>query len=166
MDRLNDVRDILTSHHEDMRSLIGGLDDADLDRRTENGWSIRMMAGHIAESPKGDIYVLKRLTAGKNATLPKPLAFILDLVNWKDVRKFRRATKPDLLSVLETEHNAIFAYVTALSEEQLDRRGIVFGRGELSALEYLQQTPAHGREHGASIRNAVAAPSEGAGSPV
>lgn len=166
MDRLSAVRDILTAHYEDMRALIGGLSETDLGRKTDNGWSVRLVAGHIAASPGGDIYVLKRLTEGKNATLPKPLAFVVNLMNWQGVRKFRKATTADLLTELETQHNAFFAYVTALSEEQLDRRGTVFGLGELSAIDYLKQTPSHGREHGESIRKAVGAASEKAERPV
>lgn len=162
MDRLSDLRDILTNHHEDMRALIGGLSEADFDRKTDNGWSVRLLAGHIAASPTGDIYVLDRLTEGRNATLPKPLAFVLNMMNWVNGRKFRKASKADILTELETQHNAMSAYVTALSEEQLDRRGTVFGLGDVSALEYLQQTPSHGREHGESIRSAVGQASENA----
>lgn len=160
MDRLSDLRDILTNHHEEMRLLISGLREADLDRKTDNGWSVRLLAGHIAAAPTGDIYVLDRVTRGRNATLPKPLAFVLDIMNWVNGRKFRKASKPDLLTEQESQYNVLFAYVTALSEEQLDGRGTVFGMGELSAFEYLMQTPSHGREHAESIRSAIGHASE------
>jgi len=166
MDRLGDLRDILTNHYEDMRALIGGLRDADLDRKTDNGWSVRLLAGHIAASPTGDIYVLDRLTVDRNATIPKPLAFVLDIMNSVNGRRFRKASKADLLTEQESQYNALFAHVTALSEAQLDGRGSVFGMGELSAFEYLMQTPSHGREHAASIRSAIGQASENASSPV
>ena len=69
-ERVDTLRAIVVAHHQEMRRLIGALSDADLDRRTEIGWSVRAVAGHIAQAPSSDIYVARRLAAGKSATLP------------------------------------------------------------------------------------------------
>lgn len=69
-ERVDALRTIVSANHQEMRRLIGALSDTDLDRTTEIGWSVRAVAGHIAQAPAGDLYVTRRLAAGKSATIP------------------------------------------------------------------------------------------------
>lgn len=161
-DRLSGLRDALTRNNEEMRTLIDGLTEADLAKKCDNGWKVSQLAGHIAGSPSGDIYVAKRLAQGKNASIPGFLGWIIDLSNWWGGRKFGSASKADILAALEDKHNELFAYINTLSEDQLDGRGKVSGAGsnlgELSAYEYLAvQGPQHRSDHAAGIRSAIGA---------
>lgn len=150
-----ELRAIMSANHLEMRQLIGALSDADLDRRTEIGWNVRAVTGHIAQAPAGDLYVVRRLAAGKNATLPGVLTFTIDLANWLAARKFRKATQPELLDELDRQHARLVTYVESLSADQLDRSGTVMGLGSLTTFEYLQQSPSHSQEHASSIRRPV-----------
>jgi hypothetical protein len=101
--------------------------------------------------------VAKRLSQGRNATIPPFLSFAIDLRNYAALRKYRRATKAGLLRELESQHNNLFAYVNELADEELDRRGAVFGLGQMSTFEYLRRAPEHARDHGTGIRKALSA---------
>ncbi len=68
--RVDELRAIVTALHQEMRRLIGSLSDADLEKRTEIAWRVRAGASHIVQAPAGDVYVARRLAAGKSATLP------------------------------------------------------------------------------------------------
>ena len=128
-ERLAEVRDILSRNYEEMHALIGGLADGDLDRTTANGWSVREMAGHIANSPNGDIFVMRRLRAGKSASFPSFLRWVVNIMNFQTKRKHSKASKADLLAEHEAKHNELFAYINTLSDEDLDRRGSVLSMG-------------------------------------
>lgn len=161
-ERVDALRAIVSANHQEMRRLIGALSDADLEKRTDIGWNVRAVAGHIAQTPAGDVYVARRLSTGKSATLPGFLAFTIDVANWFAARKFRRATQPELLAELDRQHAGLMTCVESLSAYQLDRSGAVMGVGTLTTFEYLRQSPAHAHEHAASIRRAVEAEPQGA----
>lgn len=153
--RTEELRDVITRNYEDIRTLFGRMSEADMSKKTDTGWPVRALAGHIAESPGSDTYVAKRLSAGKNATLPGFLSFVIDLGNWWSIRKYGKATKADLLGAWENAQNQFFAYVTELTDEQLDRAGTVMGLGQRTAYEYLKGSPSHSQEHAESIRNVI-----------
>jgi hypothetical protein len=161
-ERLDGLRSIASANHREMRQLIGALSDTDLDARTEIGWTVRAVAGHIAQAPGGDIYVARRLAAGKNATLPNFLAFTINIANWFAARKLRRATRAELLAELDQQHSRYVIYIESLGTYQLDQSGAVMGLGRLTTFEYLHQSPAHAQEHAGSIRRSVGAAPRGA----
>lgn len=155
-ERLADLRDSLTRDYEEMRTLFERLRETDLGTRTPNGWTVAQVAGHIAVTPDGDIWLLDRLRKGRNAQLPGVLAPLMnttiDVGNWSRVRRFRSATKDDLLRALEDGHNKLFAYVNGLSDEELDRGGEVFRLGRFTTREYVLQRGDHAREHAGALR--------------
>ena len=161
-ERVDTLRAIASANHEEMRRLIGSLSDADLEKRTEIGWRVPAVAGHIVQAPAGDVYVARRLAAGKSATLPGFLSFAIDIANWFAARKFRKATQQELLAELDRQHAGLMTYVGSLSAYQLDRSGAVMGLGKLTTFEYLHQSRSHTQEHAASIRRAVEADPYGA----
>lgn len=154
-DRRAELRDIITAGYEESRALIERLTEADLAQRTDTGWTVAQTAGHIARSPGGDVFVAKRLSAGKNATLPRFLWFAIDIRNYLGVRGYKTAARGDLLREFEGGHNKLFGFVNELTDEDLDRAGTVLGRGRMTAYEYLRQSPAHANEHADGIRRAI-----------
>lgn len=155
-DRLAELRDSLTRDYEEMRALFSRLREADLGERTANGWTVAQVAGHIAVTPDGDMWLLGRLRKGRGAKLPGPLGFLMNMMidtgNWSRVRAFRNATKDDLLRALEDGHNRLFAYVNGLSADELDRGGEVLRLGRFTVYEYILRRGDHPREHAADLR--------------
>jgi hypothetical protein len=155
-DRIVELQAIIEGAHAEIRALMERLTPEDLRKRTENGWSVGKLAGHIAESPSADLYVAKRLADGRNATIPAALSFIIDTVNYFSVRKYGNTTRDRLLAEFAAQHDKLNQYVAALTQQQLDRGGIVFGRGRQTLYEYLKGSPSHAREHADSIERALA----------
>ena len=156
-DRLAEIRDVATSDYEEVRALLTSLSEDSLSRKTANGWSVGQLAGHVADSSRGAIFVIGRLRKGGNATVPRPLAFIVDLMNWNGKRKFTNTTKSELLSFAENSYNSLVAAVNGLTEEDLDRGGEVLSLGKMTIYEYLMKSGDHGREHAQDIRSAASA---------
>ena len=52
-ERADALRAIVSANHQEMRRLIGGLSDADLETKTESGRNVRSASGHIAQAPAG-----------------------------------------------------------------------------------------------------------------
>ena len=155
-DRLAELRDSLTRDYEEMRAIFSRLREADLGERTASGWTVAQVAGHIAVTPDGDMWLLDRLRKGRGAKLPGPLGFLMNTMinigNWSRVRKFRASTRDELLRALEDGHNKLFAYVNGLSEDELDRGGEVFQLGRFTVYEYVLRRGDHPREHAADLR--------------
>jgi hypothetical protein len=154
-DRLAEIRDVATRDYEQVRALIDRLGEDTLARETSNGWPIRRLAGHIASSPNGHIFVIGRLRKGGNATIPSPLSFLIDLRNWWEGRTFRNATKQAILQSAETCYNDYIAVVNGLSEDELDRGGNVLRLGKMTIYEYLMKSGDHAREHAADLRRTI-----------
>ena len=154
-DRLAELRDRLAADYEDTRALLQRLGDDTLKRTAPNGWSVGELAGHIAVSPDGVAFVVNRLRAGKNATLPAPLAFLVDLTNWWEKRKFSKTSKSDLLAAAEGAYTKAVAYVNGLSGDELDRGGEVLGMGKLTIYEFINRNGDHQRDHAAELKQAI-----------
>lgn len=151
-DRLGEIRDVAARDYEEVRSLITSLPDDALTRKTSNGWTVGQLASHIAGSPKGHIYVIGRLRKGSSATVPGPLSFIVNVMNWNDARKFKNTDKAALLAAAERCYNDYVAALDGLSEDELDRGGDVLGLGKMTLYEYLMKSGDHGREHASDLR--------------
>lgn len=156
MSRLDEIRQILTIAYERNRASMAALRDLEMEKRVDNGWTVRQMAGHIAGSPSGDTYVVKRLRQGKSASGPgfiiRP---VINASNWWRARTFKGASKAEILGEYEKSHNDFFALVNTLEDDELDNAGTVFGIGRLSTYEYLVRSPSHAEAHFASIRETI-----------
>lgn len=149
---------MLTTHYEEMRRFISRIPEVQLATRIEGGWTVAQAAGHIAEAPATDIFVAGRLCRGKNATVPRALAFVIDLRNRLKSRRYTRVHRADLLGELEKHYNAMFAFVNELEDNELDASGEVFGRGRISAYEFIIGSPEHARGHAHDIETALGLP--------
>src|SRR5690242_10067993 len=120
MDR-NGIRESLEETYQANKTLLAGLQDADLERTTSNPkWRVRQLAGHVAEDDGGALYVGKLLARGKNARAPD---FITNLVNWWSLRKYGKAHAADLMPVLEKKHAELMTWFDALPPEALNQSG-------------------------------------------
>jgi hypothetical protein len=154
-DRLAEIRDVVTRDYEEVRALIARLGEDTLARRTSNGWTASQLAGHIAGSPNGHVFVISRLRNGRSAAFPKPLGFMVNLLNWWTARRFRSAAKTALLQAAEDNYNRLIATINGISEDELDRGGDVLSLGKMTMYEYLVRSGDHGREHAAELRKAA-----------
>jgi hypothetical protein len=154
-DRLAEIRDVATRDYEEVRALIDRLGEDTLLRETSNGWTVGRLAGHVASSPKGHIFVIGRLRKGGNATIPSPLSFLIDVRNWWEGRSFKRASKQEILRAAEGCYNDYIAAINGLTEDELDRGGDVLRLGKMTLYEYLMKSGDHGREHAAELRKTI-----------
>lgn len=154
-DRLAELRDGLTRDYEETRALLQRLGDDTLARRAPNGWTVGQLAGHIATSPQGVGFVVSRLRKGGNATVPGPLAFVVDLRNWWQGRKYNKTSKSALLAAAEGAYNDAVAYVNGISNEELDRGGEVLGMGKLTTYEFIKRNSDHQRDHATELKQAI-----------
>jgi hypothetical protein len=154
MDKLS-IRAELEQIYQESRTRIAGLGDDDMRRPTPNPrWQVRQLAAHIAEDPAGTLFVGKLLAKGKNAKAPD---FVINLANWWGLRKHRRATAAELLSVLDRRQRELLEWLDSVPEAALDSGGEVSQVGAVTLGEFLTRNGAHSREHAADIRAALVA---------
>lgn len=156
-ERLAGAREALSKNYEEMRTFLSGLTEEQLAATAPNGWTVRRLAGHIATSADGQLFVLGRLRNGKSASFPAFLHPVIDLRNWWTGRPWKNASQADILRKHEEKHNELFAYLNTLSEEDLDKHGPALGMGDLSIIEFLHRSSEHEWEHAAEIRQAIGA---------
>ena len=159
-ERKTEMLSMLDTADVETRAILNGLSDDDLKKRTdESNWTVGQLAGHIAQVPWA-IYVTRRLSQGRNAAAPAPFGFLLNLGNWWNVRRFRNASKRQLLDSWSKGLSAYRSYVESLPDEVLDKTGEVSGLGRMSVYEFVKRAPEHTREHGATIQRALSAETE------
>ncbi|MEX0749482.1 MAG: DinB family protein [Dehalococcoidia bacterium] len=163
--RHDELRQSVTSGYEDMRALFGQLTPEAMQRPATDGWTVAQLAGHIAVSPRGQIFLINRLRKGRNATVPKPLAFIVNIRNWWMVRGFKNPTREELISALDDAHGELLACIEGISDEELDNAGTVFNSGYQTVFESVKGGADHSREHAAVLRAAAGVESAVAATP-
>ena len=155
-ERLAELRDVLARDHAEMRGLFEQLTPENMQLPVgSDGWTVGQLAGHIAVSPRGQKMFVGRLRRGKGLTIPKPLTFIVNIRNGWMTRKFKQTTRDELLSTLEASHRELLAAVETLTEEELDRGGILLTSGYQTVYENLKGGGDHSREHAAELRSAA-----------
>ena len=155
--RIGMMRDNLANNYEATRTLLASLSADDLSRTAANGWVVSQLAGHVAAAPGGAVWLTSRLRNGRNATVPAFLSFIPAFRNWLQVRKLKHASSQDLLDTAERAHKELMVCVDGLQDDELDRGGVVFGRGQETVYEFLSTgVSGHAEEHRVEIRTALA----------
>ena len=154
-ERVDTLRQVISKAHADMGQLIASTRPTSIARQTSAG-RCAPWRGISRRRRPADRYVARRLSSGKNATLPGSVAFTIDVANWYGARKFRRAATSELRSELDRQYTDLVTYIESLSTYQLDQNGIVMGLG-LTTFEYLHQSPSHVLEHASSIPRAIGA---------
>jgi len=154
-ERHDQLRDSVTRDYREMRELLSQLTPEMMRLRATDGWTVAQLAGHIAVSPRGLMFVLNRLRKGRNVRVPKPLAFVVNIRNWWMVRKFSNPTRDELLAALDDAHEALLAYISGLGEEELDRGGQFLDDGYQTVYENVMRSTDHSHEHAAVLRDAI-----------
>lgn len=151
-ERHEQLKETLRRDHEEMRALFEQLTPEMLRRPATDGWTVGKLAGHVAVSPRGLMFILGRLRKGSNVQVPKPLQFIVNVRNWWSTRAFSNPTREQLLAELDASHAALAAYIDGLSDEELDRGGQFLDNGYQTVFENAQFSTTHTREHAADLR--------------
>jgi len=153
--RHEELKDAVTRDYDEMRDLLSRLTPEMMARRATDGWRVGQLAGHIAVSPRGLIYVLDRLRKGRNVRIPKPFGFVVNVRNWWTVRTFSNPTREQLLYAFDHAHQALLAYLGGLSDDELDRGGHFLDNGHQTVYENVIRSADHSREHAAVLREAT-----------
>jgi hypothetical protein len=155
MSRRDDMRDAVTRDYQEMRTLFERLTPEMMGVRATDGWTVGQLAGHIAVSPRGLIFVLGRLRKGRNVRVPKALAFVVNVRNWWMVRKFANPTREELITALDDAQAALLAYIEGLSDEEIDRGGQFLDDGYQTVYDNVMRSGEHSREHAEALRAAA-----------
>jgi hypothetical protein len=147
-----EMRASVERDHAEMRGLFEQLTPEMMSRPATDGWTVGQLAGHIAVSPRGLIFLLGRLRRGRNVTVPKPLAFIVNVRNWWMVRTFKNPTRDQLTAALDASHAALVEYLAGIREDELDNGGFVLTQGQRTVYEAVLGSVDHSGEHAADLR--------------
>ncbi len=153
--RLAAIRDSVQLNFDETAALLGRISAGDLHKTAANGWAVGQLAGHVAVSPSSALYVLKRLQAGRNATVPGFLSWAPAVRNWFIVRRYKSASTEDMLQTATSARAELLEWVSGINADDLAREGEVFGTGRTSVGGFLDYVLVHGREHRGEIEAAI-----------
>jgi len=154
-ERHEQLRDSVGRDYREMRELLSQLTPEMMPLPATDGWTVGQLAGHIAVSPRGLMFVLNRLRKGRNVQVPKALAFVVNIRNWWMVRRFSNPTREELLAALDESHAALVEYIGTLSDAELDRGGQFLDDGYQTVYENVVRSTEHSHEHAAVLREAT-----------
>jgi hypothetical protein len=138
---------------EEIRGLVHGLTDKELDTQHPDGWSARMIVHHLADSEIQSAIRLRRLLA-------EPLGSTIqgyDEAAWamSPVLAYQRSSITTSLQVLHSIRSATAELLDRLSVEDLDRYGFHTESGRYTVMDWLRIYTAHAIEHSDQIRRAL-----------
>jgi hypothetical protein len=138
---------------EEIRGLVHGLTDKELDTRDPDGWSARMIVHHLADSETQSAIRLRRLLA-------EPLGSTIqgyDEAAWalSPALAYQRSSITTSLQVLHAIRSATAELLDRLSVEDLERYGFHTESGRYTVRDWLSIYTAHGVEHSDQIRRAL-----------
>lgn len=153
--RIEEIRTALTANLAETKKLAANLSAEDMSRRAENGWTIGQLAKHTAISPGGAVWLTSRLRSGRDANVPAFLSFIPAMRNWISLRGASSVTPDEVARLADENHEKLLTCVASLTDDELDKSGVIFGQGRNSVYEFLSKGVSnHAEEHRAEIRAA------------
>jgi hypothetical protein len=136
-----------------IRSLVGGLLDADLDRRYRpDGWTIRQVVHHVPDSHM-NAYIRMKLAV----TEETPSIRTYEEQLWAELPEAKRGPVDMSLTLLEALHRRWLAFLSTLSDDQFTRPFLHPEWGRVTVEEALALYAWHCRHHTAHIQQALAA---------
>jgi hypothetical protein len=119
------------------------------------GWTVNVVARHIAASHYGALGLVKMIVSGE--TLPELTTEAIDQGNVKHAKKHADCTKDEVLGYLNKNCEAIAAYLTGLNDEGLDRYArLALTGGDISAQQFIESIIIQsGNEHLNSMKAAT-----------
>jgi hypothetical protein len=135
-----------------LRSLVGGLNDAQLDTPYRpGGWTIRQVVHHIADSHM-NAYVRMKLAA----TEERPAVKTYEEKLWAELPEAKSAPVDISLALIEALHRRLLAFVRALPAASLRRSFQHPEWGTVTIEESVTMYSWHCRHHSAHIEAALA----------
>ncbi len=135
----------------ELRSLVAGLSDAQLDTPYRpGGWTIRQVVHHVPDS-HANAYVRMKLGATEDA----PTIRTYQEGRWAELPEARTAPVAMSLDLLDALHRRWVAFLRALPAGEFARTVTHPDWGVMSLDDLLAQYAWHGRHHAAHIRKAV-----------
>ncbi len=141
---------------EIMATVTGCTDEQWRQPCASEGWSLGVVAHHIAVVHRDFIGLVEALAAGETRS-PGSSMEAVHRSNAQHARDYAAVGKPETLDALRTHGAAITQLLHSLGDEQLDRTAGVFGERELSVAQVVEWIViGHAGEHLASIRATIA----------
>jgi hypothetical protein len=144
---------VYKSAAEELRSLVHGLTDTELDRHHPDGWSARMVVHHLADSETNAYIRLRRLLA-------EPVGSTIqgyDEAAWATAPglAYGKAAVTTSMQVFLSVRASSSEVLDRLTEADLDRYGIHTESGRYTVRDWLRIYAEHPREHAEQIRRAL-----------
>lgn len=144
---------VYKSGSEQVRQLVAGASDTELDRRHPDGWSARMVVHHLADSETNSYVRLRRLMA-------EPLGTTIqgyDEALWaqSEALAYNIAPITHSLAVFLSVRAATGDLLDRLSFEDLERYGVHTESGAYKVSDWLRIYAAHATEHADQIQKAL-----------
>ena len=134
-----------------LKSLVGGLADAQLDRRYRSGgWTVRQVIHHLADSHI-NAYVRMKLAATEDA----PMVKTYEEARWAELPEARTGPIDMSLALIEALHRRWVSFLRALPEPDLQRPFMHPEWGRVTIEESITMYSWHCRHHEAHVATAV-----------
>jgi uncharacterized damage-inducible protein DinB len=134
-----------------LRSLVDGQDDADLERSYRpEGWTVRQLLHHIADSHI-NAYVRMKLAATEDL----PLVKTYDEARWAELPEARTGPIAMSMALIEALHERWVAFLRALPESDLRRAFMHPDWGQVTIEESITMYSWHCRHHSAHVAIAL-----------
>lgn len=135
-----------------MRSLVGNLTDAQLDKPYRpGGWTIRQVVHHLPDSHM-NMYTRMKLALTENAPTIKPY----NEDSWAQLEDGRTAPVDISLDLLDALHRRWVFFLRALKDADFEKAFIhPEMKGPVPLYQGLALYAWHGKHHAAHIRNAL-----------
>lgn len=143
--------------NNDVIGLVNGCDDEQWQRTTTaEGWTVAATAHHLAIVQRAFVGIVEVLAAGKTYTP----AIDMDAIhksNAEHAVEFAAADKSETLEILQSSGDDMAALIRGFDDAGLDRIAGSFGGNDMTVAQFIEYVViGHNREHGDSVREAIA----------
>lgn len=147
-------RDVLLERYrtgsDAVDAALADLDDTELDRRpSDDGWTARQVAHHLADSEAMAYTRLRRLVADADPRIEG-----YDEPRWAERLHYDRPIR-ESIAVVRAVRAASLSLLEALTEEEWQRQGVHSQSGAYSVARWLEIYAVHPHDHAAQIREAA-----------
>jgi uncharacterized damage-inducible protein DinB len=150
------VADFWTSHHELVQTIEGLSDEQWAQIPANELRTVAAVAYHVAAGYPLTMVFAQIMLRGEPFPTIEPAA--MHALNAEEGAKHARATKAEVLALLQTNAEAVAQYVAALTDEQLDTVGAFFNMTLPVHAAVTGLVIGHLKEHLATIKSVVAEP--------
>jgi hypothetical protein len=156
MSRQETIVSELTRARARLHHILAGAKGDDWDRQVQDEdqhWTVRQVVIHLTDAQRGMFGQMRKIAAGEEAI---PADFDLNRWNRRTVEKNADKIIEELLMQLASDHDALKAFVTGLTDAELDRRGRHSSLEIMSVEEIARLVASHEMMHAETIAAALA----------